>query len=433
MSGTKVATSGNDAFGVLASGTGAQVNLSGVNSANTRGAGAVGLLANAGGAINAIGQTAISTGGARSLATGLSAFGVNADGAGSRINLASATIASSGDSAVGLLASDIQGSGRGGVITVAGALDVTTKGKSAYGAWAQGAGSQINLQGSSTFAMDGGAYALYATAGGVINVAGNLTIAAPASGGGGILASDAGSTINLAGPLAIGVSTPNAAGLFVSAGGAIKASGATSVSASAPGDVAVDIVGASYSASGNLKIATSDPTAVGVRLEGDAASIVATGGGSIDTSGAALQFFNGKNQFASFDDFSIANSSGDLIFVDPSTVTINLKNSTLNAGSGNLLNVTLGSSATINADNSTLTGAIQTEFDFDKFAGARQWFSLDDDRLFDVDKSFRCKQRDRFLPACRGCLQDADDDKLLRLGRHLDHERRARPDRFGVG
>jgi hypothetical protein len=50
-----------------------------------------------------------------------------------------------------------------------------------------------------------------------------------------------------------------------------------------------------------------------------------------------------------------------LIFAEPSTATVNFNNTIANAGAGNLLNATLGSTVAFNANASTLTSAIETD------------------------------------------------------------------------
>ena len=69
----------------------------------------------------------------------------------------------------------------------------------------------------------------------------------------------------------------------------------------------------------------------------------------------------GTGQSATFDNFAIGNLSGDLVFADPSTATLNFNITTANAGSNNLLNATAGSAMTLNASASTLTGAMRTD------------------------------------------------------------------------
>ena len=110
----------------------------------------------------------------------------------------------------------------GGAITVSGTLGVTTSGASAYGAWAQSAGSTIALNGPSTFTINGAAFALNATAGGVITTA--STLGATINGGagsGGVQASGSGSTVTLSGATTIGLNGASNTGLLAATGGAI--------------------------------------------------------------------------------------------------------------------------------------------------------------------------------------------------------------------
>ena len=71
-----------------------------------------------------------------------------------------------------------------------------------------------------------------------------------------------------------------------------------------------------------------------------------TGGGTITSAGNAIEFLGGSGQTATFDNFTINNLSGDLVFADPSTATVNFNSTTANAGSNNLLNATNGSAIT---------------------------------------------------------------------------------------
>ena len=165
----------------------------------------------------------------------------------------------------------------------------------------------------------------------------------PATGLGayGVNADGAGSQINLA---AATITTSGA--------------GATALYAS---DAAASGTAGSITATGTLNIKTTNAAATAVGLQGNGASILATGGGSIVSAGTAIAFLGGTNQTATFDNFNINNQTGDLIFADPSVATINFNNTIANAGTNNLLNATNGSVVTFNASASTLTGAIQTD------------------------------------------------------------------------
>src|SRR6185437_3571819 len=345
-----------------ASGAGSIVTLNGAVGLSTAGDGSIGLHALSGGVINATGQTTISTLGTNSLSTGVSAFGVNADGAGSQINLAGATITTAGQGAVGLYASDAMATGHGGAITVSGPLGVTTgTAPFSYGAWAQGAGSMIALNGPSAFTINGGAFALYATQGGAISTAGTLGVVVNGGTGGGVEVNDSGSAATLRGPTTIALNGAGDAGLFAAAGGAISAQGSTSIAVSGPRSVGVEALSGSVTASGALNVTTSQASSRAFALSGTSPSILATGGGTVSAAGNAIALTDAVGAVATFDNFNITSLAGDLIFADPSTATVNFNHTIANAGAGNLLNATLGSTVAFNANASTLTGAIQTD------------------------------------------------------------------------
>ena len=111
---------------------------------------------------------------------------------------------------------------------------------------------------------------------------------------------------------------------------------------------------------GTLNVKTTNASAAAVGLQGNGATILATGGGTISAAGTAIAFSGGTNQTATFDNFTIDNLSGDLVFADPSIATVNFNNTTANAGTNPLLYATAGSAITLNANASTLTGTIQT-------------------------------------------------------------------------
>ena len=114
-------------------------------------------------------------------------------------------------------------------------------------------------------------------------------------------------------------------------------------------------------ATGPLDIRTKSPSAAAVALQGDGATIAATGGGTIAAAGTAIAFLGGTGQSATFDNFKIGALSGDLVFADPSIATLNFNAVTANASTGNLLDATAGSAIAFNANASMLTGAIVTD------------------------------------------------------------------------
>jgi len=367
-----VTTHGDSAAGVQAD-AGGQVTLSGgstatPNTVTTTNNGAIGLYALTGGVITATGPVTISTSGTTSTATGLGAYGVNADGSGSQVNLAATTITTTGLGAVGLYTSDVTATGSGGKITVSGAANVTTSGASAYGAWAQGgstaAPSTIALNGASTFTINGDAFGLFASEGGVITAGpGTLavTTGAGASGAGAVEASGSGSTATLSGATTITLNGASNVGLFATTGGAVTTEAATSITASGASSTGVQATSGTVTATGALNVTTTQATSVAFALSGTAPQISATGGGTVSAAGAAINFIGATSAVATFDNFNFTSASGDLIFADPSTATLNFNNTTATANGGNLLNATGGATVAFNANASTLTGAIQTD------------------------------------------------------------------------
>jgi len=203
--------------------------------------------------------------------------------------------------------------------------------------------------GANTFStMGAGAIGLYAAAGGVISATGstNITTAGGVSlatgfGAEGVVADGAGSQIKLA-AARIATTGPGSFGLFASDATASGSAG-------------------SIAASGTLAVTTTSAAAAAVGLQGNGASIVASGGGTIASAGDAIEFLGGTNQTATFDDFSIANPPGDLVFADGSRATVNFNHTTANAGASNLIDAVGGSVVTLYADASNLTGAIRTD------------------------------------------------------------------------
>ena len=363
LGGGSISTAGQGAHALFVSGSGSQANLSGTESFATQGDGAVGLFVTNGGALTATGPITINTaGGVLSTSLGpVGAFGVEADGQGSQINLAATTIATTGEGAAGLYASDGLGTGHGGVITVSGPLGVVTGGSSAYGAWAQSTGSAITLNGPSTFTINSGAFALFASEGGVISTADTLGVVVNGVAAGGVEANGSGSSATLKGPTTIALNGNQNTGLLATAGGAISTQGPTSIAVSGAQSTGVQALSGAVTASGSLNVTTSQASSIAFALRGTSPSIIASGGGTVSAAGSAIAFMDATNAVATFDNFNIKSTAGDLIFAEPSTATVNFNNTIANAGAGNLLNATLGSTVAFNANASTLTGAIQTD------------------------------------------------------------------------
>jgi fibronectin-binding autotransporter adhesin len=369
---TTLATTGNDAYAVVAV-SGGFVSLTGSQISTATGTIGSGGIAvhDAGSEVDAT-NVSITTLGGFDSETGRGAYGLyngpfGESESGGVAKLTNSTIATSGDqmfavitlaggsttisggslTTLGLGASGVVTEG-GGLTSVNGAL-VSTRGQDAHALFVAGSGSQANLGGTNTFVTQGaGATGLYATAGGRVTATGPVTITtgggvSPATslGAFGVNADGAGSQINLA-STTITTSGAGATGLFAS-------------------DAASTGAGGSITVAGTLTLKTTNAAATGIVLQGNGASISATGGGSINAASDAIDFLGGTNQVATFDNFTIANATGNLIFSDPSVSTVNFNNTTANAGTNNLLDATNGSMITLNANASALTGAIQTD------------------------------------------------------------------------
>jgi fibronectin-binding autotransporter adhesin len=221
-------------------------------------------------------------------------------------------------------------------------MTVSTSGTDGHALQVAGSSAQLNLVGTNTFTTQAaGAIGLYASLGGVISATGATNITTSASGAYGVNADGAGAQIKL-GSANVATAGTGAFGLFTS-------------DASASGGAG------SISTTGTLNVTTTNPAAAAIGLQGNGASILATGGGMIASAGDAIEFLGGTNQTATFDSFDISTQSGDIVFADPSIATIAFNNSTVDAGTGHLLNATGGSVITFNANASTLTGAMATD------------------------------------------------------------------------
>ncbi len=190
LSGSSVATSGQDAHALVVSGSGSQTNLSGTNTFATQGAGANGLVASLGGVIISTGLTRVTTSGGLSPATGFGANGVVADGTGAQVKLGSATITTSGSGSFGLIAGDSTSSGHAGSISATGTLNVTTTNPAAAAVALQGNGAAILATGGGTITSAGQAIAFLGGTGqtatfdnfNINNVSGDLIFADPSIG-----------------------------------------------------------------------------------------------------------------------------------------------------------------------------------------------------------------------------------------------------------
>ena len=253
-------------------------------------------------------------------------------------------VATAGVGAVGVESS------AGGVTNIAGG-SVNTAGQDAHALLVTGSGSQANLAGAGLFTTAGsGAIGLYAALGGAISATGSTMTTITTSGG-----------VSLATGLGAYGINADGAGSGIKLGSATvttSGAGATGLVAS---DRASSGAGGAITTTGTLNVQTKNASASAVALQGDGATIAATGGGTITAAGTAIAFMGGAGQSATFDNFAIGNLSGDLVFADRSIATLNLSNTTANAGNNNLLNATGGSAITLNASASMLTGAIRTD------------------------------------------------------------------------
>ncbi|HXE23719.1 MAG TPA: hypothetical protein VN637_02400 [Roseiarcus sp.] len=359
LNGASLTTSGDDSHALFVS-TGSQAVLSGPNSFATSGAGAIGLYAFDGGVINATGVVNVSTAGGVSLTSGLAASGVNADGLGSQVNLAATTtVTTTGANAFGLYASN------GGTITALDGPTVTTSGPGAIGVYALGVAfasepaSSVSIGGASIVTHGSSAAGVQAGAGGTVTLnGGSVTTTGAASPA--VAASDPLSTVRLDGAVGLNTTGDGSAGLMAAAGGSILSNGTTSIGVSGAGSAGVQALSGAVTASGALNVTTLQASSAAFTLGGTSPSILASGGGTVSAAGNAIAFTGAAGAVATFDNFNIK-SSGDLILADPSTATVNFNSTVANAGAGNLLNATFGSTVNFNANASTLTGAIQTD------------------------------------------------------------------------
>ncbi len=330
LNNVTVTTSGAQGQGVLAL-TGGQVGITG-GSVSVSGADANGLLATGPGSKITTSGGLVVTSNATSF--GYTIQGARADNSGALV-LADTTITTSGESVSGV------GVDTGGTASLD-HVSVTTTGFNAYGAFAAGGGgltlgggTQINTSGPSATGLYVSGIGSTAT----LNSDVSVTVTDPGSEG------------------------PGAAGVLVDLGGAISGAGALTVTAAGVGIQVDGIAGGttttSINLSGALSVTTTTTNGAAVLLNSDNASFSATGGGTISATGVAIAFMNGTNQTATFTGFNIT-SGGDLVYSDPASSVLNFNNTTANAGTGNLANVTNGSTLTLNASNSNLTGAFAT-------------------------------------------------------------------------
>ena len=422
ITNSSISTQGTLMYGVYTS-TGGATTLNGT-SVSTTGIGALGLLSDNGGTTNVTGGTisttgaaayavavnhgaAISLNGTMITATGLGSGGLGINGAASTLNATGVTVSTmggfdpvSGQNAYGVYNGPYGDLPSGGTASLTNS-SVATSAAQMVGVYT-GVGGTTTLAGTSVTTGGVGAAGVELIAGGVTNVSGSSVTTAgqdahaplcdwrrvdgqsqrdqrlhdhgrgrdrrlcgarrrrrrrrlvddhvttsggvsPATGLGayGVNADGAGSSVTL-GAATITTSGPGAYGLLAS-------------------DAAGSGTAGSITATGTLNVKTTNAGATAVGLVGNGATILATGGGTITSTGTAVSLSGGANQTATFDNFTINNLSGDLVFADPSSSTVNFNSTTANAGTNPLFYATgAGTVATLNANGSTLTGTIQT-------------------------------------------------------------------------
>jgi Autochaperone Domain Type 1 len=362
LTNDSIATQGTNSLGVITD-VGGTTIISG-GSITTAGTQSVALESENGGSTNMTGGS-INT-------TGAASYAINAL-SGGVVSLSGTTINTTGDGSGGLYA------GGGGSITASN-VTITTQG--AYdpvsgqhsrgvvnGPNASGSittGGVITLTNSSVTTNGAEIQGVLTSTGGTTTLTGTSVttngVSAPA-----VESSDSGSTI-LNGVNSIMANGAGSIGLYADSGGAVSVSvgGTTTIAANGVNGIGVEVSGgSSINATGALKIGAGDPTGIGLLLTGANASFTASGGGSITSAGTAVALENGTNLTTSFTGFTISEApgvqTGNLFYADPASATINLTNTTANAGAGNLLDATDGSVIALNASASTLTGAIQTD------------------------------------------------------------------------
>jgi len=344
--GAALSTSGAGAYGVIAAG-GGLVSLDGASIATT-GDGSGGLGVNgAGSEIDATNVT-ISTQGGLDAASGLHAYGaVNTPygsyAAGGTLKLSNVAIATAGQGMIGVYAGASS-------TTIYNGGSVTTTGVGAHGLDVNGAGANLTASGVTVSTSGAGAYGAYVANGGALTLGQGVQLSATGANSGALFL-DSGATATVNGQVAF-----NGASSGVVVGqGALTVNGALTIRAAGVGLENSGLV----NAPGALSITTTAAPGSAITMFGNGAAFSGTGGGVIDAADAALTFLDGPNgQSATFTNYAIQ-SGGDLIYLDPSSATVNFNNSTANAGAGNLIDAASGA-LTVNANASLLTGAAKT-------------------------------------------------------------------------
>ena len=316
---------------------GGVVNLNGgslatPNTVTTITDGSIGVYAASAGVINVNGVTTISTGSTGETPSGANAYGAQADGLGSQVNLnAATTITTLGTDAHGLYATN--GGAIGATTDTPPAIGVTTSGDGAIGVYASGVDSETSTPSTITI-------------GGVATIKTNgATAAGVQADGGGVVNLNGGS---LATPNTVTTITDGSIGVYAASAGVISINGATTISTGSTGETPSGANAYGVNADGpgskvHLNAATT-VTTLGTDAFGTTAyGLYASNGGTIDTSGtpAVMVTTNGAGAIGVY--ASGTGTAGDSVV--PSTITIG----------GVATIVTNGGVATIDNDDTTVT------------------------------------------------------------------------------
>ena len=355
--GAGLATSGLGAYVVVASG-GGLVSVTGAHIGST-GDGSGGLGINGAGSEIDATNVYIVTIGVYDPVTNLHSYGAantpyGSFATGGVLKLTNSTINTFGQSTFGVY------TGASSTTTITGGT-ISTFGAGAHALVATGAGADVTVGGATISTYGTGSYGAYVASGASLAINNGVLMQSFVPGGGGLFVTGAGSTATING--AVGISSQSgASALWAGAGGAISIKGTLGLEAVG---TAITVNGGasagSISAPGTLYLKALSASSPAILLSGDNASFSGTGGGVISAAGPVVEFLNGTNQSATFNGYTIVNTSGDLLFADPSSSTINYNNTTVSAGNGNLVNATNASTVTLNANASMLFGAVATD------------------------------------------------------------------------
>lgn len=337
--GVTATTTGPNAYGASAT-SGGQITFNG-GSISTTGPGSFGIYAASSGVINANGLF-INT-------TNSSAFGVVSD-AGGTINLSGATIQTSGANSFGILAAS------GGVISGSANITTTNSGAIAVNA----VGGQINYTGGSINTSGSNSAAFAASSSGTVT-AGGFNAQTSGTNSPGASASSGGSVTITSGNLqtsntgSFGATATGASSSVSISNASLQTSGgsAAGLVAQSGGTVSLQNSSLNTFGAGSSAVSLSNGGTVNVTN----ASAIAQGTGSYavsadNSAGTAANIFNLTNS-------TLHSNQADQIHIDAATLTVNVNQSSINAGStGVLVSAVNGGIGNINGNNSQFTGIV---------------------------------------------------------------------------